>query len=147
MRQRSRDTLASDTSIVPFASPTASPTVPKPLVYSLSIIPSHACTHSLGAVPPTHSVRVHCFPLTAPSVWPCWRYTHMHTHTYTLQCSSLKYIMQRALSNIHSLMTSASRKEETHGSETGLKLLYLCLSNHSHSFLFSTSTGATTNNR
>lgn len=55
-------------------------------------------------------------------------YTHTHAHTYTLQCSSLKYIMQRALSNIHSPMTSASRKEETHGSETGLKLLHLCLS-------------------
>lgn len=131
----------------PSVSPAASPTEPRPHVYSLSIISSHARTHSPGAAPPTHSVRVHCIPLTAPSVWPCWRYTY--THICSLQWSSLKYIMQRALSNIHSLMTPASRKKETHGSQMDLKALYLCLSQSLADFLFylCACIGATTNNR
>lgn len=46
--------------------------------------------------------------------------THIYkrTYPYTLQCTSLKYIMQRALSNIHSLMTSLSRREPTQGEWT-----------------------------
>lgn len=66
-------------------------------------------------------------------------YTHIHilnAHTFTLQYSSLKYIMQRALSNIHSLMTSASRKKETHGTEMSLKALHLCLSQYLTHFIF-----------
>lgn len=61
---------------------------------------------------------------------------YTYTHTYTLQCSFLKYIMQRALSNIYSLMTSASRKKEMHGSEMGLKALHLCLSQSLVHFFF-----------